>query len=129
MKTAWMDAQFVLDFHQTCLTLLVWLLATFACLSVLASVLQLCLECSLSTRSASLASKPHCDIGAQGAKRVIRFALGPPRSQNRLGDHSMLSALRQAGSKVSGVASARSRWTRMMLSAPSPWRLCLDHGA
>jgi hypothetical protein len=78
MNTAWMDGQFVLDFYQACLTLLVWLLATFACLGVLASGLLLCLECSSSTGSASLASKRHCDIGAQGAKRVVRFASPPP---------------------------------------------------
>ena len=108
MNTAWMDGQFALDFYQTFLTLLAWLLATFACLGVLASVLQLCLECSPSTGSASLAPKPHCDIGAQGVKGVVRFAHGPYRSQNRLGDDSMLSTLRQAGPKVSGVASARS---------------------
>ena len=68
MDTAWMDAQLVVDFYQTCLTLLVWLLAAFACLGVLASVLLFCLECSLSTGSASLASKPHGDIGTQAAK-------------------------------------------------------------
>jgi hypothetical protein len=95
MNTAWMDGQFVLDFYQALLTLLVWLLATFACLGVLATALLLCLECSPSTGSASLASEPHCDIGAHGAKRVVRFALGPSRSQNRLGDDSMLSNLRK----------------------------------
>jgi len=109
MNTAWMDGQIVLDFYQAFLTLLVWLLASFACLGVLASVLLLCLECSPSTGSASLAPKPHCDIGAQGVKGVVRFALGPSRSQNRLGDDSMLSTLRQAGPRVFGVASARSR--------------------
>jgi hypothetical protein len=36
MNTAWTDAQFVFDFYQTCLTLLAWFLATFACLGVLA---------------------------------------------------------------------------------------------
>jgi len=101
MDTAWLDGQFVLDFYQACLAVLVWLLATFACLGVLASVLQLCLECSPSTGSASLASKLHCDIGAQGAKRVVRFALGPSRSQIRHGDNSMLTTPGQGGARVS----------------------------
>jgi hypothetical protein len=39
MSRAWMDAQFVLDFYQACPTLLVWLLASFACLTVLATVM------------------------------------------------------------------------------------------
>ena len=51
MSTAWMDAQLVVDFYQICLTLLVWLLATFACLGVLASVVLLCLECPPFSRS------------------------------------------------------------------------------
>jgi hypothetical protein len=46
MNTTWVDAQFVLDFYQAFLTLLVWLLATFACLGVLAAVMFLCWECS-----------------------------------------------------------------------------------
>ena len=46
MTTTWVDAQIVLDFYQTCLTLLVWLLATFACLGILASVMFLCVECA-----------------------------------------------------------------------------------
>jgi hypothetical protein len=50
-----MDGQIVLDFYQAFLTLLVWLLASFACLGVLASVLLLYLECIPFTRPAS-----HC---------------------------------------------------------------------
>ena len=46
MDTTWMDEQFVLDFYQTCLTLLFWLLATFACLGILASVIFLYVECA-----------------------------------------------------------------------------------
>jgi hypothetical protein len=46
MNTAWMDAQFVFDFYQTFLTLLVWLLASFACLGILASVMFLFVECA-----------------------------------------------------------------------------------
>jgi hypothetical protein len=41
MGTAWMDAQFVLGFYQACLTLLAWLLAAFACLTVFANVMFL----------------------------------------------------------------------------------------
>jgi hypothetical protein len=52
MNPAWGDAQIVLDFYQTCLRLLVWLLAAFACLGILASVMLLCLECLPSSRSA-----------------------------------------------------------------------------
>jgi hypothetical protein len=89
MNPTWMDAQFVLDVYQAFLTLLVCILATFACLGVLASVLVLCLECNPSTGSAGLAPKPHCDIGAQAAKRVVRFALGPSGSQNRPANTSM----------------------------------------
>jgi len=44
MTTTWVDAQIVLDFYQACLTLLVWLLASFACLGILASVMFLCVE-------------------------------------------------------------------------------------
>jgi len=109
MNTAWMDGQFVLDFYQAWLTVLVWLLATFACLGILASVILLFVECNPHSRSADRASKPANEIGAQGAKRVVRFALAPPRSPIRHGDNSMLSTLRQAGPKVSGVVSARSR--------------------
>jgi uncharacterized iron-regulated membrane protein len=41
MDATWMDAQFVLDFYRTFLTLLVWLLASFACLTVFATALFL----------------------------------------------------------------------------------------
>jgi len=37
MTTTWVDGQIVLDFYQAFLTLLVWILATFACLGILAS--------------------------------------------------------------------------------------------
>jgi hypothetical protein len=37
MNTPWVDGQILLDFYQACLTLLVWLLATFAGLGILAS--------------------------------------------------------------------------------------------
>ena len=46
MDTAWVDAQIVLDFYQTFLMLLVRLLASFACLGILASVMFLCVECA-----------------------------------------------------------------------------------
>ena len=65
MNKAWMDVQFVFDLYQTFLTLLVWLLATFACLGILASVMLLCLECLPSSRSASRSLKPPSEIGVQ----------------------------------------------------------------
>ena len=66
MDTAWMEGQFVLDFYQACLTLLVWLLASFAGLGILASVMFLCLECATPlTRSASRSLKPPSEIGVQ----------------------------------------------------------------
>jgi hypothetical protein len=46
MGRACMDAQFELGVYQAFLTLLVWLLATFACLGIVASVVLLFLECS-----------------------------------------------------------------------------------
>lgn len=52
MNTTWVDAQMVLDFYQAFLTLLVWLLAGFACPGILASMTLLCLECSPFARSA-----------------------------------------------------------------------------
>jgi hypothetical protein len=48
MGRAWMDAQFALAVYQAFLTLLVWVLAAFACFGFLASVLLLCLEYSRS---------------------------------------------------------------------------------
>jgi hypothetical protein len=66
MSTAWMDAQFVFDFYQACLTLLVWLLASFAGLGILASVMFLCVEYATPlTRSASRSLKPPSEIGVQ----------------------------------------------------------------
>jgi len=66
MTTTWVDAQIVLDFYQTCLTLLVWLLASFAGLGILASVMFLCLECATPlTRSPSRSLKPPSEIGVQ----------------------------------------------------------------
>ena len=38
MNTEWMNEQFVLDFYQSFLTLLVWVLASFACLGLVASL-------------------------------------------------------------------------------------------
>ncbi len=68
MDAAWANGQIVLDFYQACLAVLVWLLASFACLGILASVVLLFLECNPFTRSARRASEPASEIGAQGAK-------------------------------------------------------------
>jgi hypothetical protein len=56
MNPAWGDAQIVLGFYQACLTLLVWLLAAFACLTVFATGMFLWRECT--TPSNRLASPP-----------------------------------------------------------------------
>jgi hypothetical protein len=77
MNTAWIDGQFMLDFYQTCFILLVWLLASFACLGVLASVMLLCLECISSNGLASLASKLHNEIGPPEVGRVVRLPPAP----------------------------------------------------
>ena len=66
MNTAWGDAQFALDFYQTCLTLLVWLLASFGCFGILATVMLLCLECIPFTRSASRSLKRPNEIDVRG---------------------------------------------------------------
>ena len=46
MDMTWVAPQIALDFYQTCLTVLVWVLASFACLGILASVMFLCVECA-----------------------------------------------------------------------------------
>ena len=45
MNPASMDVQTVLDFYQDFLTLLVWMLASLACVVILVSVTLLFLEC------------------------------------------------------------------------------------
>jgi hypothetical protein len=66
MNTPWVDGQILLDFYQACLTLLAWLLASFACLGILASVMFLCVEYATPlTRSASRSLKPPSEIGVQ----------------------------------------------------------------
>lgn len=69
METAWMDEQFVISFYQTCLTFLVWLLATFTCLGVLTAAAMVCQECRLFSASAGRASKPAARTGVQEAAR------------------------------------------------------------
>ncbi len=49
MNAVWMDAHFMLDHYQESVLTLVWLLATFTCLWVLASLVLLYLECDPST--------------------------------------------------------------------------------
>jgi hypothetical protein len=66
MNTTGMDGQFVLDFYQTFLTLLVWLLAALACLGILAWVIMLFVECNPFPRSARRATEPASEISAQG---------------------------------------------------------------
>jgi uncharacterized iron-regulated membrane protein len=67
MGTAWMDAQFVLDFYQTCLAVLVWLLATFACLTVLATAMFLWRERTTpSNRPASPPLRRPSEMGVRG---------------------------------------------------------------
>ena len=65
MNTTWMDGQFVLDFYQACLAVLFWLLASLACLGVLATVMFLCLECIPSIRPASRSLKQPGEIGVR----------------------------------------------------------------
>jgi hypothetical protein len=48
MNRAWMDTQFVLDFYQASLVIVVWFLAAFTCLGLLAALAYICRECILS---------------------------------------------------------------------------------
>jgi uncharacterized iron-regulated membrane protein len=67
MGTAWMDPQFVLDFYQACLTVLVWLLAAFACLTVFATVMFLWWERTTpSNRPASPPIRHPSELGVRG---------------------------------------------------------------
>ncbi len=45
MNADWMDANFVLDYYQESVIILVWLLASFTCFWVFASMILLYLEC------------------------------------------------------------------------------------
>lgn len=58
----WMEGQFALSFYQAFLTLLVWLLATLACLGAVASLVMVCFECMSFFRPASLVPEAHTDI-------------------------------------------------------------------
>jgi hypothetical protein len=62
-----MDAQFVLDVYQAFLTLLVWLLAAFASLTVLATVMFVWRERTApSNRPASLPLRGPSELGIRG---------------------------------------------------------------
>jgi hypothetical protein len=73
VNTTWMDGQFVLSFYQACLTLLVWLLATFSCLGILTSLAMLCYECRFSSGASSLALLAHSDNHVQEKTRVAHL--------------------------------------------------------
>jgi hypothetical protein len=63
MTTLWMDGEFVLASYLTCLALLFWLRAAFACFVLLASVLLFCFEWTPNTVSARLSTKSQWDCG------------------------------------------------------------------
>jgi hypothetical protein len=71
MNSAWMDGQFVLSFYQTCLLMLAWLLTTFACLGILASVVMVCHECGSFSRLGSPALVAHSEIAFKRRQEQI----------------------------------------------------------